>query len=247
MDNRYIDNVIAEIKPLFDEQGFAKCEDGSYKNDKKAVKIEYDEKRQSYILLMADVNEDEKIEFAEITAWLFDDGQTEKDAATVGMDFCDTVRTNLGIKIVKPSDAQVDLPTFSKDGAYNVTAFSKKVLDIYPDLKDTYKAHVAKYGNFLYLDFFGENLVPRVKATVDAGNAKANKKLFEMFENAYINGDKDVVNTLVAIISAAGIENDEAKAKVLEFVSGDDHLKMSVESFIPVLQKNAKLKQALIK
>ena len=36
MDNRYLDKVIAEMQPFFDENGF-KSADGVYKNDKKAV------------------------------------------------------------------------------------------------------------------------------------------------------------------------------------------------------------------
>ena len=38
MDNRYYDRVIEEMQPFFDEQGFKSEEDGSFKNDKKAVK-----------------------------------------------------------------------------------------------------------------------------------------------------------------------------------------------------------------
>ena len=45
----------------------------------------------------------------------------------------------------------------------DIAGFTKKMLDVFPTLKDEYKAHITKYGNFLYLNFFGEYLVPVLK------------------------------------------------------------------------------------
>ena len=39
MDNRYLENVIAEMQPFFDENGFTATEGGVYKNGKKAVLV----------------------------------------------------------------------------------------------------------------------------------------------------------------------------------------------------------------
>ena len=57
MDNRYINKVLEELNPLFEEQGF-KEKDGIFQNEKKAVKIDYNEDKQSYVLLVADIDED---------------------------------------------------------------------------------------------------------------------------------------------------------------------------------------------
>jgi hypothetical protein len=92
MDNRYINKVLEELNPLFAEQGFKET-DGVFKNEKKAVKIEYNEDRQSYLLFAADIDEEGKQdEFAELAAWLFDDTQNENDAVSVGMDFAEIRR-----------------------------------------------------------------------------------------------------------------------------------------------------------
>lgn len=247
MENCYFDKVIGEFKELFAEQNFKYVSDGVYENEKKLVKIEYDEQRKLYRLLMADVVDGVAEEPSEITSWLFDETQNEKDAESVGMDFCETVREKMGVKIVRKTDAQVDLPTFNKDGNYNVTALAKKVLDVFPQFKDNYRDHVAKYGNFLYLDFFGTYLVPELTKVYSENVKKTVKKVTEMFENAYVNGDREAVNVAVAVLAAAVSKDNKAKENLFAAFGDNTHFKQAVESFIPKVTNNAKLSKALIK
>lgn len=246
LDNRYLDIVIKEMTPFLEENGFKPQEDGSYLNDKKAVAVEYSEERQMYLLKMADVEDGKAGEMAEVSAWLFDDSQNAKDAEAVGIDFISTIRDNLGIKRTRSTTAQVELPTAS-NGVYNISAFTKKVLDIYPQFKDTYKAHIAKYGNFLYLNFFGETLVPQIKSVLTENNKKSVKKLYEMLENGYVQGDKDTVNTIVACLSAACLNDEAVTANAQSMLEADKHFKNALSEFTTALSKNAKLKAALIK
>lgn len=247
MDNRYLQNVIDEMQPFFDENGF-KLEGDVYKNDKKAVSVEYNDDRQTYVLKTADIAEDGSYELCEANAWLFDDTQNAKDAESVGIDFTSTLRAELGIKHTRSiSNANVDLPTVSKNGTYNVTAFTKKMLDIFPTLKEDYKAHVAVYGNFLYLNFFGEKLVPQIKAVLLENNKKNVKKLFDALQNGYLQGDRDTVNAIVAVVAAACVNDETVKANVLTALADNKHFADSVTQFIPVIVNNKKLKGALLK
>lgn len=248
MDNRYLDKVIAEMQPFFDENGFKEV-DGVYKNDKKVASVEYNDDRQMYVLKTADIAEDGSYELSEISAWLFDDSQNAKDAVAVGIDFTSSLRDELGIKRTRSATAAsaVDLPTASKDGAYNVSAFTKKMLDVFPTLKDDYKAHVAYYGNFLYLNFFGEKLVPQIKAVLFENNKKKVKKLFDVLQNGYLQGDRDTVNTIVAVVAAACANDEAIKANVIEALDDNKHFIDSVTQFIPVMLSNKKLSAALLK
>ena len=247
MDNRYFDKLIAEMQPFFNENGFKET-DGIYKNDKKAVAIEYNDDRQMYVLKTADIDEDGNFELSEANAWLFDDSQTAKDACAVGIDFVSTLKSELGIKRTRSSTAvSVDLPTASKDGSYNITAFTKKMLDVFPSLKEEYKAHVAHYGNFLYLNFFGEKLVPQIKAILLENNKKSVKKLFDVLENGYLQGDHDTVNVIVAVVAAACSNDDTAKANMITAMGDNKHFVDSVTKFIPVVSSNKKLRSALLK
>ncbi len=247
MDNRYYDKVIGEMKELFDEQGFVLKEDGSYNNGKRAVKVVYDDAAQSYVLSMALVENDNVGEYKTVNSWLFDDSQLEADAESVGMDFCESVRENIGAKNVKRIINQVDLPTVSKGETYNVTALTKKFLDVFPNCKESYKAHVTKYGNFLYLDFFGDYFVREIVGVYKSGNKKQIKKLTDTLENAYVSGDKEAVNALVAVLSAACVKDSGAKDGLFEALAENAHFKNSIVNFIPKVQKAGKLNDLLVK
>ncbi|MBQ3816673.1 MAG: hypothetical protein II802_00170 [Clostridia bacterium] len=247
MDNRYYDNVVKEMQPFLDEQGFQAMEDGSYRNDKKSFKIDYNDNKQSYILNIADVTDGEIGEYRNANEWLFDDSQNAKDAASVGIDFAETLRSELGIKNKRASVAEVELPSMTKSGNITVSGFTKKLLDIFPSLKENYKQHIASYGNFLYLNFFGEYVVEQIKGVLLSGNKKQIKKIADLFEDVYVHGDKDTVNSEIAILVAACVDNAEAHEAVRQMLAENAHFLASVDNFIPVLAKNKKLRSALIK
>ena len=247
MDNRYYDNVIKEMKPFLDEQEFVLQDDGSFLNSKKSVMVNYNEERQMYVLSIAEVTEEGKGDYSEVNAWLFDDSQNAKDAESVGIDFVNSLRKELGIKAKRTAVADIDLPTATKSDTINITGFTKKILDIFPSLKAEYKNHIAKYGNFLYLNFFGEHLVPLLNDLFTKGTSKQIKKFYDFYEDAYIKGDRDTVNTCVALLCAAGYNNEEAQSSIREMLKENSHFLAAFNNFIPVFAKNKKLKNALIK
>ncbi len=249
MDNRYYDSVINEMQPFLDEHNFKTNDDG-FANEKKAFKVIYDEQRQMYILSVADIDEETKEagEYKEVNSWLFDDSQNAKDAASVGIDFTTTLKKELGIKAVRKVNGNaVDLPTASKGDSMNISGFTKKMLDVFPALKDEYKNHIVKYGSFLYLNFFGEHLVPLFTNLFETGTKKQIKKLYDVLGDAYVKGDKATVNAIIAVLCAAGYNNQKATDNIREMLSEDSHFLSSFNNFIPVFAKNKKLLKALIK
>ena len=121
------------------------------------------------------------------------------------------------------------------------------MLDFFPALKDEYKNHIAVNGNFLYLNFFGEYLVPNIKQVMAAGNKKQIKKLYDILEDMYVKGDRDTVNAVVAVLVAAAYNDEKATAAIKEMLADDKHFLSSFESFMPMLAKNKKLTAALLK
>lgn len=249
LDNRYYDNVIEEMQPFFDEQCIVLKEDGSFSNDKKSIKINYDEEKQMYKLFVSDFDEDQSAfgEYREVNAWLFDDTQNAKDATSVGIDFVSSLRKELGIKVKRTVSENIELPTASKTGNMTVTGFAKKMLDVFPTLKDEYKIHISQYGNFLYINFFGEHLVPLMKNLFVTGTKKQIKKLYDVFEDAYVKGDRDTVNIMVALLCASSYNDDDATKAITEMLSEDSHFLSSYNNFKPVFAKNKKLLTALVK
>lgn len=247
MDNKYLSKVIAEMKPFFDENGFKAQAEGVYENDTRKVAVEYSEARQMFLLKVAQREDENFGDFAEVSAWLFDDSQNEKDAESVGMDFLDTLRKNMGIEKGKVSaSGAVELPTASKSGVLNVSGFARKVLDVYPKFKEPYKEHIEKYGNFLYMNFFGETLIPEIIEGAKSPNGKTRKKVYDLLENAYVRGDKETVNVVVACLATACHLDQKASEEILNMLNLDKHLKSCVEAFIPLVT-NKKIADALIK
>ncbi len=247
MDNRYYNQVIGEMKPFLDEQGLTLRDDGAFHGSEKAYRVVYDEPRQMYLLQAADITEGAVGEFSELSAWLFDDSQTEKDAAAVGIDFTQTLREQLGVRKKRVAGAAVDLPTAEKSGAVTMSGFAKKVLDVYPQFKDDYKAHVAVYGNFLYLNFFAKTLAPQITSILHENNKKTVKKMVELLNGAYRMGDRETANTVVAVLTAATFEDEAAKTALLEALADCPLLKAAFEAFIPQFAKNKKLRAAFSK
>lgn len=242
LDNRYIGTVLEEMRPFLEEQGFKPRENGEYISEACSVQVGYDEARQMYVLKIAQNGG----EYAEISSWLFDDGQTERDAASVGIDFTETLREKLGVKKNARAERIIDMPTAQKDGA-DIATFAKKMLDVYPALKEPYRAHIAKYGNFLYLNFFGEHLVPLVRSALVSGDKKAIKKAFSVFENTYITGDKDTVNAMLAVIAAAVCGDEVAADNLAKALEDNSHMHRAVTELALRIKANKKLSEALLK
>ena len=242
MDNRYIGKVIEEMSPFFEENEYKKTGENEYANGKFKVKVDYSDERQMYLLYLAAAD----AEYAETSAWLFDDSQTESDASSVGIDFTETLLEKTGTKKNSRVAAMIDMPVAKKDGA-DIATFAKKILDVYPQFKDAYRAHVSKYGNFLYLNFFGETLVPQLNTVFSSGDRKAIKKIVPVFESTYIAGDKETVNAMLACIAAAVCEDETAKSNLAEALKENTHMYRAATELAEKLKTNKKLREALIK
>jgi len=236
------------MQPFFDENGFKAVENG-FINDNKAFIVNYSDERQMYVLSVADVEDGKAGEYREINSWLFDDSQNAKDTVAVGIDFVSSLRSELGIKPTRRSAnaTNIDLPSASKGDNIDIGGFSKKLLDVFPPLKDEYKQHVATYGNFLYLNFFGEHLVPILKNLFETGSKKQIKKFYEVLEDAYIKGNRETVNLAVVLLCAAANDSEVITTAIREMLAENSHFLNAFNNLLPVFAKNKKLQSALLK
>lgn len=239
------------MMPFFEENNFKAVSDSCFEGATKKAVVSYDDNRQMYVLSVADFSEDEETygELREINAWLFDDSQNAKDAEAVGIDFVGSLRKELGIKSkrIATNTNGIDLPTASKSDGMDIAGFTKKMLDVFPSLKDDYKEHVAMYGNFLYINFFGEHLVSCYKEIFSSGSKKQYKKLYDVLSVAYVKGDKDTVNIMIALLCAAAYKDENITAAIQTMLEDNSHFLSSFNNFIPAFAKNKKLLSALVK
>ena len=243
LDNRFYDVIIAEMSPFFEENGF-KADGESFKNAAKSLKIEYDEQKQVYNLLCADLDNGTESEFSVLSSYLFDETQNKNDAVSVAIDFVDTARKALNIK-AKRKAVSAELPVASQNGAVTVNTLTTKLLANYPALKETYKAEVSAKGKYLYLDFCTKFVVPEVRATLDSKNKKAIKKLVDMFVGIFTSGDREATNLTVAILAAAIGKDGDRFAAATAHMDECQPLVSAVNQQISALVKNKKFAKAM--
>ena len=239
----FYDIVLGEMKTFLDENGF-KDKNGVFVSDSKALKIEYDGEKSLYKLFIADVVEGETGEYALISSYLFDQNSVKGDAVAVGIDFLEESKKALGIKATR-AKITAELPSANSAGKVNTDVLTAKLLANYPDLKETYKEYIAEKGKFLYLDFGVTYFVPEIRKTLDDNNKKTVKKLTDMLSDVFTTGDRESVNLVIALLSAA-IGKSEARFKAAaDRLEGCPLLVTAINQEIAVLAKNRKLQKAL--
>ena len=87
--------------------------------------------------------------------------------------------------------------------------------------------------------------VPEIRATLEAGNKKATKKLIDMLLEMFVQGDNATSTAVVALLSAAIGKNEERFKTAAEYMDECTSLITSINNMIPFLGKNKKFTKAL--
>lgn len=229
MNQAAMDIIIKELSGIFQSQGMTRQSEDEqiYSNDKFAVKVWYDEEKKMFCLDMATLEEGQGVNFATVSSWLFDEHHNERDAAGVAGDFADTLNTKLGIKrVMSVSAREVKLPSkASGDTTPGVEAFANRFLTLFPQYKDEYKNHIARYGDFMYVDFFGKTAAVKLRELADDGTKKPLEKMMMMLDNYYVDGDYTVQSIITyVIIGGAFADKPELFDKALEICADATHI-----------------------
>lgn len=243
MTNEVLSAILGSMQPVIDANKFSKRGDGCYQNEKLAFKIWHNEDAKLLVLEVASINENGEIgEYTSESNWLFEEPDNIMDAESAGMDFADTLKNKLGVKRVRTGrSGEVALPSKKAGDARNIEALCAKLLAIFPQFKEDYKEHVAKYGRLLYINFFSNNFAPKVGEMLDQGNKKAIKKLLDMLADSYNLGDRASQNAVVGIILGGAVRgNRERYEKALSYLSDHPYLKIAFVNIMPKVDSDKK-------
>lgn len=120
----------------------------------------------------------------------------------------------------------------SGSSLYDPATLAIRLAVLYPEIKDEYKVHLAKYDEFLCEHFFMNNINPRVYATIKENNPQKMKKLFGILNEIYIDGTNEVQDVIVVTMLSSYDYQGDMWQTVL------DYLNDSVdEAFIRVNKK----------
>lgn len=102
---------------------------------------------------------------------------------------------------------------------YDPATLAIRLSALYPEIKETYKAHIDKYDDFLCEDFFLHHVNPYVEATIRENNPQKMKKLFSILNEIYEDGTNEVQDIIVVTMLASFDYPENSLQNVLNYVS----------------------------
>lgn len=153
-------------------------------------------------------------EWYTLSTWMFDDAtDAEKEANSIGNDFVDTltkpVRKKTAIKKKKSEDGNAD-PLF----------FCKRMVNIFPELKEEIKSEEDCYYPFRGATFVKASVVPKINNLLLTGSKAEIKKLGDLLSNQYNNGDLDT-RSIITMVVLNSIDSQQKEEKLEEYLSDD--------------------------
>lgn len=205
MEEKYFNEILTFMSKTIATYGFVPVKEEKYtfKGETKAFRVMYDDGKQ-FCLQVADVNEGEIGAYTNKSSWLFDENHSPKDTLVIAEDFEATLLKELGVQLPQTRpNGEVALPSKTAVGqAPNIEGLTQKLLSIFPEFKETYKAELAKNGEYLYLDFMIKVIVPKLRQVMAEGNKKQISKIMDVLGKMYYEGDSTVSNVVVGVLIA---------------------------------------------
>lgn len=186
-------------------------EDGSrhalFVSEDRAVEVVWEASAKRYQLKTAAVADGEIDEVNKtISTWLFDP-QThgEPDAKTVANDFEDSIREIYK----KPMTKSQAKEAVKKMRSNNMDSFIKRFLTAFPQYQEVYDANVEHYGELLPDTFLQDSMVSYMMEMLRQKKNAQLKKLFELLDEAYENGDATVRSAVSVTVLRNVLESEE--------------------------------------
>lgn len=197
------------------DKGYKLAKDGLleyFTNGSRAFSVDYDDSSKLISLKTAVLEEEQGVDFKTLSSWLLEAGSSDADKESIANDFAETVLTALGAK--KSASAQIDMPSKKKNAqSVDMESFTARFLAVYPAHKQAYKDNVATYSSFMFDSFFAQYGVGELKNALKQDNKKSVAKIISLLNDAYINGESDVVTVVLYTILTGALLDDEQAAQ----------------------------------
>lgn len=214
MDITAFKKIVDGCADILTKNGFAATDiTGTFQKDSTCFAVKYIEESKMMVLEYTETADMEGSQVV-LANWLYEGN--EGDIPVITEDFCDQIGVKLGL--AKPAASltanNVAMPTKKAKGdEYTIDSLTQKVLAIFPAFKEIYKENVAKYNSFLYVDFYKNNLVPKLRELCEdyKANKKTVDKTFKLFGEVYYNCDRETCELLCGLIIAGSFYDKQDK------------------------------------
>ncbi len=256
MNIQYLNEVSNAMHEFMNSHEFSSKEQetGVFKGQSKVYKVEYTEAKKVFSISVAAIDEEGEVgEYKSLSTWYFDEeSHGANDTKCIAEDFVRAVAKDNGIKIVSAENGikEVELPKKAEAGAEpGIEAFTQKFLAMFPQYKEAYKAEVAKYGDFLYVNFFKNYGVGKMKELMadENKNKKQLQKYWKMLGEMHYEGESSVGDLVCAVIIAPSFGGDVAafNTAAANYLEDFPFLKTSAAAAVKNFKNDKKLRNAL--
>lgn len=228
MINKAFNLVCNTVGDKLAEQGFTKVNaDSSSENEMVALftgetiaySIIYYKDKMHMVMRQCTMTDDgPDNEWKTLATWMFNpETDTEKEAQSIANDFVDNVTSKVAIKRQKQTKKKKK--TNSDEGNADPIFLSKRLVNVFPELKDEINNEMDCYYPFRGVTFAREHIVPKVNDLIKKGNKKDIEKLMGILSAQYANGDADTRSIIsIVILNSIDKEYDEM---ISEYMSDD--------------------------
>lgn len=252
MNVQFLKEVNDILAPVLTENGFATTDiTGVFKGEFKTYSVSYDEAKKLFVVSVTTAENDSA---TVLSTWYFDENDHgAKDTACIGEDFLEAVAKDAGIKVVKQSDGSVKEIALPEKAALGtepgINAFTQKFLAMFPQYKETYKASVAKYGDFMYVNFYKQYGVEKMQELManELANKKQLTKYWNMLGDMHYEGELIVADLICSVILAGAFGNQPQNFDAIadKYLADYPFLKAAAKASVHDYKNNKKLRKVL--
>ena len=196
----------------------------SFHKDESVLSLKYENEILS--LFFSEDAEADESKAKRLEASLLSSDASERDVKYVIGELNETLTTLFGKKELakKQNKAKAAPQTVSKNAVkhgsfYDPNTLASRLCIVFPDLRDSYKAALAEYGEFLAEDFFVRYGTPRVIAAIKENKPATMKKLFQVLNEVYEDGTNET-QSLIAVTILGELNNDQILlARCVDYMS----------------------------
>lgn len=183
-----------------------------YSGENGAIKISYaDEKLAVYY-----TQDSENAENADkrIANSLLSEDANAKEVSFITREFEEIINGKFGKKTLpqkKPSAKKpqtVSKAAVKNGSSYDPSTLASKLCLVFPELRESYRANIATYGDFLAEEFFVNYGTPVIIDAIKKNHPQTMKKLFQVLNEIYEDGTNDT-QSLIAVTILGELNNDQ--------------------------------------
>ena len=226
MDQKAFDLIVNRLDTVLKEQGFQKQKgfvdevEGKsvfFLGEHSAYSVLYNEQEMRFELRSTDMTDEgpDTDKWKSISNWLYNpETDTIKDAESIANDFTETLQGDDRRAALRAARRK---PQKDKDNNPGPVFFYKRLVQVFPELKDEVAEELAAYEQFRAVTFAKTYVVPKIEAQAKKKDAADTKKLCSLLDDFYKNGDFDV-RSIISMVIFNGI-SEEGRKNLLEHMS----------------------------